>query len=233
MLSLYSSQSCERTARGKFHGRGNNGLGSTNAARYLTDDHLRTEYESVQRILQQPEEPEDGFAQCIERNAADCCQVFKKHPGCHTFGNTRPRLPCIGFVITKTPSKGVSSVAGWSRVPRRTTCPHPSGYTGCWLEVPSTTLYRCYSPVTSTTRLCYITDCTCFLCPYSQVATLSNPFPSWFVTFVLYSFSILLCDLSIPILCNSPNPSILTIYSFDCQELTLPLVREVKIQPSG
>lgn len=24
-------QSCERTARGKFHGRGNNGLGSTNA----------------------------------------------------------------------------------------------------------------------------------------------------------------------------------------------------------
>ena len=24
-------------------------------------------------------------------------------------------------------------------MPRRTTCPHLSGYTGCWLEVPSTT----------------------------------------------------------------------------------------------
>ena len=32
-----------------------------------------------------------------------------------------------------------SFVAGWSRVLRRTTCPHLSGYTGCWLEVPSTT----------------------------------------------------------------------------------------------
>ena len=46
---------------------------------------------------------------------------------------------CIGFFITETPSTGVPSVAGWSSVPRRTTCPHLSGYTGCWLEVPSTT----------------------------------------------------------------------------------------------
>ena len=64
---------------------------------------------------------------------------YSLHPGCHTSGNTRLRLPCIGFFITETPSTGVSSVAGWSRVPRRTTCPHISGYTGCWLEVPSTT----------------------------------------------------------------------------------------------
>ena len=48
-------------------------------ARYLTDDHLRTAYESVKRILQQPEEPEDGFAQRIERNAADCRQLFKEN----------------------------------------------------------------------------------------------------------------------------------------------------------
>ena len=66
--------------------------------------------------------------------------IYSLHPGCHTFGNTRLRLPCIGFFITETPSTGASSVAGWSRVPRRTTCPHLSGYTGCWLEVPSTTL---------------------------------------------------------------------------------------------
>ena len=46
-------------------------------ARYLTDDHRRATYKSVTRILQRPEEPEDGFAQHIERNAADCCQVFK------------------------------------------------------------------------------------------------------------------------------------------------------------
>ena len=48
-------------------------------ARYLTDDHLRTAYQSVTRTLQQPEEPEDGFAQRIERNAADSCQVFEEH----------------------------------------------------------------------------------------------------------------------------------------------------------
>ena len=95
------------------------------------------------------------------------------------------------------------------------------------------TLYRCYSPDTSTTRLCYITDCTCVLSPYSQVATVSNPLPFWFVIFVLYSFLSLLCDLSTPILCISANPFILTIDSFGCQELTLPLVQEVKIQPSG
>ena len=45
-------------------------------ARYLTDDHLRTAYESVTRILLEPEEHEDGFAQRIERNAVDCRQVF-------------------------------------------------------------------------------------------------------------------------------------------------------------
>ena len=94
-------------------------------------------------------------------------------------------------------------------------------------------LYRCYSPVTSTTRLCYITDRTCFLCPYSQVATVSNTFPFWFVTFVLYSFLSLLCDLSTPILCVSANPFIITIDSFGSQELTRPLVGEGKIKPSG
>ena len=66
-------------------------------------------------------------------------RIYSLHPGCHTFGNSRLRLLCIGFFITETPSTGVSSVAGWSRVPRRTTCPHLSGYTGFWLEVPSTT----------------------------------------------------------------------------------------------
>ena len=65
--------------------------------------------------------------------------IYSLHPGCHTLGNTRLRLPCIGFFITETPSTGVSSVAGWSRVTRRTTCPHLSGYTGCWLEVLSAT----------------------------------------------------------------------------------------------
>ena len=48
-------------------------------ARYLTDDHVKTACESVTRTVQQPEEPEDGFAQRIERNAADCCQIFKEH----------------------------------------------------------------------------------------------------------------------------------------------------------
>ena len=62
------------------------------------------------------------------------------------------------------------------------------------------------SPVTSTTRLCYITDCTCVLCPYSQVATVSNPFPSWSVPFVIYYFPILLCDLSIPYLVYFSKP---------------------------
>ena len=94
-------------------------------------------------------------------------------------------------------------------------------------------LYRCYSPVTCTTRLWYVTNCTCVLCPYSQVATLSKPFPSWFVSFVIYFFSILLCDLSIHIFCISPDPFILNIDSYRCQGLTLPLVREVKIQPFG
>ena len=48
-------------------------------ARYLTNDHLRTAYESVIRILQQPEDPQDGFARRIEQNGADCCQLFKDH----------------------------------------------------------------------------------------------------------------------------------------------------------
>ena len=82
------------------------------------------------------------------------------------------------------------------------------------------TLYRCDSPVTSTTRLCCITDCACFLCPYSQVATVSIPFPSLFVTFVLYSFLSYLATF-LPLSCVSPpNPFILTTDSFDCQELT-------------
>ena len=68
------------------------------------------------------------------------------------------------------------------------------------------TLYRCYGPVTSTIRLCYITDCTCILRPYSQVATVSNPFPSCFVTFFSYSFCILVCDRNSPIFCISPKP---------------------------
>ena len=46
-------------------------------AGYRTDDYLRTAYESVIRLLQQPEEPEEGFTLRIERNDADCCQVFK------------------------------------------------------------------------------------------------------------------------------------------------------------
>ena len=50
-----------------------------------------------------------------------------------------PRYTTIGFFITETPSTAVASVTGWSRVPRKTTCPHLSGYISCWLEVPSTT----------------------------------------------------------------------------------------------
>ena len=81
------------------------------------------------------------------------------------------------------------------------------------------TLYRCCSPVTSTTRLCYITDCTCVLCPYSQVATVSIPFPPCFVTFVLYSFLSYLVTVT-PLSCVfSQNPLILTTDSFACQEL--------------
>ena len=65
--------------------------------------------------------------------------IYSQHPGCHTFGNTRLRLPCIGFFITETLSTGVSLVAAWSRVPRRTTRPSLRGYAGCWFEVTSTT----------------------------------------------------------------------------------------------
>ena len=81
------------------------------------------------------------------------------------------------------------------------------------------TLYGFCSPVTSTTRHYYITDCTCVLCPYSQVATVSIPFPSWFVTFVLYSFLSYFVTVT-PLSCVfSQNPLILTTDSFACQEL--------------
>ena len=66
--------------------------------------------------------------------------IYSLHPGCHTFGNTRLRLPSVGFFITETPSTGVSFVAYRTKVPRRTTtCPHLCGCAGCWLKVPSTT----------------------------------------------------------------------------------------------
>ena len=48
--------------------------------------------------------------------------IYSLHPGCHTFGNTRPRLLSIGFPMGKTSSK-VSFVASHSGVPRKTTCP--------------------------------------------------------------------------------------------------------------
>ena len=57
--------------------------------------------------------------------------IYILHPGCHTFGNTRLRLPGIGFFITETPSTGVSSVASRTRVPRRTTFPFLCGCAGC------------------------------------------------------------------------------------------------------
>ena len=57
--------------------------------------------------------------------------TYSLHPGCHTFGDTRRRLPNIGFTISETPSKGVSFVASRSRVPRRTICPSLCGYAGC------------------------------------------------------------------------------------------------------
>ena len=65
--------------------------------------------------------------------------IYSLHPGCHTFGDTRLRLPSIRFTITETPSKGVSFVASRSRVPRRKTCPSLCGCGGCWLKVLSTT----------------------------------------------------------------------------------------------
>ena len=49
--------------------------------------------------------------------------IYSLDPGCHTFGETRLRLPSIGFPITEKPSEGVSFVALRSGVPRRTTCP--------------------------------------------------------------------------------------------------------------
>ena len=65
--------------------------------------------------------------------------IYNLHASCHTFGDSWLRLPSIGFPITETPSTGVSFVAAWSRLPRRTTYPPLCGYAGCWLEVPSTT----------------------------------------------------------------------------------------------
>ena len=81
-------------------------------------------------------------------------------------------------------------------------------------------LYRCYSPVTSTTRLCYITDCTCVVCRCSRVATVSNPFYSWIVTFVLYSFLSEFCDRN-PLSCVFPTPLFTeSTDSLGCQEET-------------
>ena len=68
-------------------------------ARYLMDDHLRAAYESVTRILQQPEEPEDGFGQRIERNAADCCQVFQEHELASYF--IQGLLPRIRYTVAE------------------------------------------------------------------------------------------------------------------------------------
>ena len=68
-------------------------------ARYLTDNHLRTAYESMTRILQQPEEPEDGFAQRIERNAANFCRVFKKHEVVSNFIQGLP--PRIRYTVAE------------------------------------------------------------------------------------------------------------------------------------
>ena len=79
--------------------------------------------------------------------------IYSLRTGCHTFGNNRLRPPCIGFVITETPSIGVSSVAAWSRVPRRTICPPLCGYACCWLEVPSTTIDQIVLPETLRPRV--------------------------------------------------------------------------------
>ena len=57
--------------------------------------------------------------------------IYSLHPGCHTFGNTRLRLPSIGFFITETPSTGVSFVASRTTVPGWTTCPLLCGCAGC------------------------------------------------------------------------------------------------------
>ena len=51
------------------------------------------------RILQQPEEPEDGFAQRIERNAADCCQVFKEYELVSYF--IQSLLPRIRYTVAE------------------------------------------------------------------------------------------------------------------------------------
>ena len=59
--------------------------------------------------------------------------IYSLHPGCHTCRDIRLRLPCIGFPITKTPSKGVSFVASRS-------CPSLCGCAGCWPKAPSTTM---------------------------------------------------------------------------------------------
>ena len=65
--------------------------------------------------------------------------IYCLHPGFHTFGDTRLRLPSIGFPITDTPSKGVLFVASRSRILRRTICPSLCSHAGCWPKVSSTT----------------------------------------------------------------------------------------------
>ena len=88
-------------------------------ARYLTDEHLRTAYESVTRILQQPEEPEDGFAQRIKRNAADCCQVFKEHELMSYF--IHGLLPRIRYTVAEQMKNFVEQERGSMPTARRIT----------------------------------------------------------------------------------------------------------------
>ena len=86
-------------------------------ARYLTDDNLRTANESVTRILQQPEEPEDGFAQRIERNAVDCCQVFQEHELLSYF--IQGLLPRIRYTVAEQMKNFVEQERGSMLTGRR------------------------------------------------------------------------------------------------------------------
>ena len=86
-------------------------------ARYLIDEHLRTAYESETRILQQPEEAEDGFAQRIERNAADCCEVFKEHELVSYF--IQGLLPRIRYTVAEQMKNFVEQERGSMLTARR------------------------------------------------------------------------------------------------------------------
>ena len=86
-------------------------------ARYLTDDHLSTAYESVTRILQQREETEDGFEQRIERKAADFCQVFKEHELVSYF--IQGVLPRIRYTVAEQMNKFVEQERGSMLTARR------------------------------------------------------------------------------------------------------------------